>query len=257
MKENKVTLREWQRRFLNGDFKDSTYEEELGDWRDIEDIARLLPRIKHPFLLDQCYMGFYDSDGGCDNIYFDPMLKEYEYRREADAAPMEQIFMVCINDKRSDYKWSLITRRLSDVYAEFECRNVRTMAKYIDRMADEIEQHTIPPFVKEMQALSLALDIHYGRYRIDGNKSADIQCSKPIIHRMEEHAYSFTLMRYTYHMAAGSKKINTTRELIQGEAYVVQDGEQTPDDIPVLARESMDGYCSIIRREEISPDEST
>ena len=185
MMPNEISIRQWQERYQAGAFdsKDTAVQRETGwwDWHCREDavagrlkrIAPAIMGIESPLILDHCAVWFV-------NEYTENKLLYDSARFEQLGGPINDlIFMVNLNDPRQPDKWTLYTKRFGFHAPEFCCSHVRDMTEYINRMAQELEQGIIPPFLAEKAA---AVEYILHRPALYPSRA---------LRREGEHSYSF------------------------------------------------------------------
>lgn len=181
---DEISVRQWQERFRAGDFdsKDRAIQCEAGwyDWfcRDdalsgrLKRISKVVMGITDPFILDNYYVWFKNNCPLVGPLYDDVRFEPLSGERDG------KYFLVVLDSPHERMKWSLITERYGFSSPEFECANVRDMAKYINNMAHELEQGITPAFVTEKQAVEQYIA------RRCGDKTA-------AVYREGDHVYSF------------------------------------------------------------------
>ena len=155
---DEMSVRQWQEQFRAGAFdsKDTAVQREAGwwNWHCREDavagrlkrIAPAIMGIESPLILDHCAVWFVNERTE-NKLLYDSA------RFELLGGPINDlIFMVDLNDPRQPDKWTLYTKRFGFHAPEFCCNHVRDMTEYINRMAQELEQGLIPPFLAEKAA---------------------------------------------------------------------------------------------------------
>lgn len=139
-----ISVRQWQQMFQAGIFdQDDLSVQEQAGWSDFYDplsdkglqsLAKLVMSVTHPFILDNYHVYFMHHTPaigpmfGC--VYFDLLSDERS----------KKSFHVVLDSPHEKKKWALITRRYGDGGPEFECGDIRSMSRYINSMARELEQ---------------------------------------------------------------------------------------------------------------------
>ena len=172
-----ISVRQWQERFKAGTFDG----DEQAGWEDFSDpqndrglqtLARLVMGITDPFILDRYYLGFmknFSADGRAySDVCFTPLNEDITKR-----------FLIILDSPHERAKWALITIRYDDGAPEFECGDIRSMIRYVNRLGPELEQGIKPPFIAER----FAVEVYAG---ICGEPSS------PRVYREGEHCYSYT-----------------------------------------------------------------
>lgn len=152
MMPEEISVRQWQEMFQAGIFhQDGLHIPEQAGWDDfydplndkgLQNLSKLVMSIAHPFVLDNYRVYFLHhtpSTGpmfGC--VYFDLLSDERS----------KKSFYVALDSPHERKKWALMTRRYGDGAPEFECSDIRGMARYINNMAHELEQGIQPAFIK-------------------------------------------------------------------------------------------------------------
>lgn len=231
-----IPLREWQKRFLEGAFDKAGYEveQEAGCWglfvsstvsERVKAAATLILGIREPYILDNFFVNFSEYSPDCgpyDVAYFDPL----------GDVPKDRRFAVIIGSRRERRRWALMTERYNHrESAEFECRHVRSMVKYINSIAHELEAGVVPEFERERKAVMIHLlleDLYAGGLMSHGAP----------IHRLAEHRYAC--------ISASDDKWR--------EYAVVKEGDAAPQDFAEAVRHTYSGYCVYGRRVEREPE---
>ena len=182
---DEMSVRQWQEQFRAGAFdsKDTAVQREAGwwNWHCREDavagrlkrIAPAIMGIESPLILDHCAVWFVNERTE-NKLLYDSA------RFELLGGPINDlIFMVDLNDPRQPDKWTLYTKRFGFHAPEFCCSHVRDMTEYINRMAQELEQGIIPPFLAEKAA---AVEYILHRPALYPSRA---------LRREGEHSYSF------------------------------------------------------------------
>ena len=177
MSRGKISVRQWQERFKAGSFD----SEEQAGWEDFSDpqndrrlqtLARLVMGVTDPFILGRYYLGFmknFSADGRAyADVCFTPLNEDITKR-----------FLIILDSPHERAKWALITIRYDDGAPEFECGDIRSMIRYVNRLGPELEQGIKPPFIAEKFAV--------GVYALMSGESVGIN-----IYREGDHRYSYT-----------------------------------------------------------------
>ena len=158
MTQNELSVRQWQEQYRAGAFdsKDTAVQREAGwwSWHCREDavagrlkrIAPVVMGIKSPLILDQCSVWF-TNECAENKLLYDSVRFEL-----LNGTRSGTFFMVDFKDPRQPDMWTLYTKRFGFHAPEFGCGDVRDLTKYIDKMAQELEQGIIPPFLTEKAA---------------------------------------------------------------------------------------------------------
>lgn len=174
---NEISVRQWQERFQAGSFD----SEEQAGWEDFYDppndrrlqtLARLVMGITDLFILDHHYVWFKDNTPAVGPFYGDVRFMPLD----EDA---EKYFMVSLDSPYERTKWALITQRYGCGAPEFECKDIRQMIRYVNRLGPELEQGIKPPFIAEKFAVEV-FSLLRG------------EPSRPHVYREGEHRYSYT-----------------------------------------------------------------
>ena len=155
MQENRISVREWQKRYQAGQFssKARSVQIEAGwyDWfcRDealagrLKKLAPVIMGITEPFILDNYYLWLKNncplSGPLYDDVRFEPLSGERDGK----------YFLVALDSPHESKKWALITERSGFNEPEYECENVRNMVKWINRLGYELKEGITPDFVAE------------------------------------------------------------------------------------------------------------
>ena len=143
---NRYSVREWQEKFKSGAFENKHYTTQIyAGWHDwfcsddalagrLKQIGKVVMGITEPFILDNYYVWFKNNcpiNGPLyDDVRFEPLLGERDGK----------YFVVSKDSPHEKQKWSLYTERHGFQEAEYECGNVRGMAKYINQLGRELSQ---------------------------------------------------------------------------------------------------------------------
>ena len=164
MIQNKISVRQWQEMYRAGIFhQDAFHIPEQAGWDDfydplnnkgLQNLSKLAMSITHPFVLDNYHVYFLHHTPGVGPMfgcaYFD-LLSEDRTKK---------VFFVALDSPHERKKWALMTRRYGDGAPEFESSNIRSMSRYINSMAHELEQDIHPAFIAEKQAVALYALFH-------------------------------------------------------------------------------------------------
>lgn len=192
-------MREWQKRFKDGYYDSKNLIAQLdAGWYDwfcgdaslagrLKKIAPVVMGVTSPFILDNYYVWFKNNSMMCGQLYDDVRFEPLSGERDG------KYFLVALDSPAARAKWSLITERFSFETAEFECGNVREMARYLNTLGGQLEKGIEPPFLAEKAAA-----VDYIMKRPDFRHSRNLR-------REGEHGYSVFLpdvkRRVTVHVA--------------------------------------------------------
>ena len=177
MSRGKISVRQWQERFKAGSFDSDgqagweDFYDPLNDRR-LHTLARLVMGVTNPFILDHHYVWFKDNTPAVGPFYGDVRFMPLD----EDA---EKYFLVSLDSPHERTKRALITQRYGYGAPEFECKDVRQMIRYVNRLGPELEQGIKPPFIAEKFAV--------GVYALMRGESVGIH-----IYREGDHRYSYT-----------------------------------------------------------------
>lgn len=147
-----VSLREWQKMYKKGDFKDSSFETVCkAGWYDwfcdraslpnrLKKIALVVMGITCPELLDNYYVWF-KNNCPCAGPLYDDVRFEPLGDQERDG----RYFVITRGDKREEKLWVLFTERSGFDRPEYQCDNVRKMIKYLNEQGSSIWNKTEAP----------------------------------------------------------------------------------------------------------------
>ena len=140
------SVREWQEKFKSGAFENKHYTTQIyAGWHDwfcsddalagrLKDIGRVVMGVTEPFILDNYYVWFQNncpmSGPLYDDVRFEPLSDERDGK----------YFVVSKDSPHEKAKWALYTERNGFDRPEFECGNIRDLAKYINRLGRELSQ---------------------------------------------------------------------------------------------------------------------
>ena len=181
---DELSVRQWQDKFRAGAFNwpDRNTQCEAGwyDWfcQDhalagrLQKIGRVVMQITDPFILDNYYVWFKNNcpmDGPLyDDVRFEPLSGDRDGK----------YFVVSLNCPHERSKWVLYTERYDFDAPEFECRNIREMARYINSIGPELQKGILPSFIAEKDAVT----------------AYALRCGEPKgipIYREGDHCYSY------------------------------------------------------------------
>lgn len=157
MQENRISIREWQKRYKAGEFnsKARSVQCEAGwyDWfcRDealagrLKKLAPVIMGITDPFILDNYYLWLKNNCPMVGPLYDDVRFEPLDGERDG------KYFLVALNSPHEILRWTLITERFGFDKPEYECDNVRSMVKWINRLGCELSMGITPDFVAERQ----------------------------------------------------------------------------------------------------------
>ena len=151
-----ISVHQWQELYRAGAFEqDDQDARELAGWEEFDDplndrrvisLSKLVLSITHPFILDNYRVFFSEGQPNVGwryaSVCFFPLAKE-QFRC---------LFSVDLDYPYAREKWALSTRRYGEGEMEFECGHIRGMTRYIQAMADELEQGVKPDFWPEKEA---------------------------------------------------------------------------------------------------------
>lgn len=218
--ENEISVRQWLEKYhacLQGpkdfmaQFEDDWYDSFFSDSnemrRRVSRFAGLAAAITDPYILDNYYIWFYEhsmpfSGKPYNDIRFDPLSGERN----------GQYFLVSL-DRAGRKRWSLYSERFGFSAPEFECGNVRGMAKYIDGMGRQFAQGIKPAFLLEKWAVERFIT------RQDGFGDS-------VVYRAGEHRYRYR--------SSNNSKLRT--------AIVASASEKLPDGFPLGQAKEFRGF---------------
>lgn len=183
MMQDNISVRQWQEMFQAGIFhQDGIYIPKQAGWDDfydplnnkgLQNLSKLVMRITHPFILDNYHVYFmHHTPGvgpmfGC--VYFNLLSDEQS----------KKSFLIALDNPYDRKKWTLETMRYGGNGPEYDCGDIRSMSRYINNMAHELEQDIQPSFIAEKQVAAT--------YAILFGEPLGIR-----IYREGEHRYSYT-----------------------------------------------------------------
>lgn len=183
MKPEEISVRQWQEMFQAGAFhKDDLTAQELAGWGDfgdplnskiVQNLARVVMGVTDPFILDNYCVLFKENCPAVGPLYGD--VRFHPLSGESGG----KYFLATLDSPHERTKWSLTTERFGYGTPEFECKDIRSMIRYINQIGPELEQSFQPPFVAEKRAVEIYAKI-YG---------------EPLgiyVYREGDHRYSYT-----------------------------------------------------------------
>lgn len=213
MREEHISVRQWQELFRAGayDSKDRSVQCKAGwyDWfcRDealagrLKKISRVVMGITDPYILDNYYVWFMNNCPVVGGLYDEARFVPLSGVRDG------KYFVVSLDSPHESKKWALFTERYDLGTPEYECENVRNMAKYINSMAHELEQGVIPDFAVERWAVI--------RYMQRHDKTANYP-----VYRNGEHRffYKAALSKQTKNIIVSSDLKNVPSDFVPDHA---------------------------------------
>ena len=158
MNEERVPVRQWQALYRTGAFYTSEYSAmEKAGWYNwncsseslaerLKNLANVVMGVTHPFILDHYFILCRNLSSRFGKLYdevgFVPLVEEEQ----------RKCFWITLDDPYHRKKWSLFTGRYGDDAPEFDCGDIQTLLQYINRIASELEQDLMVPFVQEKRA---------------------------------------------------------------------------------------------------------
>ena len=151
MENKNITVREWQKKFREGDFNNKSFDSmvEAGwyDWfcstsslfNRLKKLAPLIMAITDPNILDNYYVWFKNNCPMCDPLYDDVRFEPISGERDG------RYFVVSYKDEREDGLWALYTERNGFSKPEMCFSHVRNAAKYLNANASSIWNKTQAP----------------------------------------------------------------------------------------------------------------
>ncbi len=182
MKEE-ISVRQWQKQFKAGFYDSPDIHTQCGaGWYDwfcqdralagrLKKIAKVVMGVTNPFILDHYYIWFKNNALVSGPMYDDVRFEPLSGKRDG------KYFLVRL-DCAGRKKWSLFSERYGFFAPEFECGNVRGMAKYIDGIGRQFAQEIQPVFLLEKRAVE-----HFITQQ-------DGLCDS-IVYRAGEHCYHY------------------------------------------------------------------
>lgn len=183
MKPEGISVRQWQELYRAGTFEqDDWTAQELAGWGDfgdplnskiVQNLAKVVMGITDPFILDNYCVLFKENCPAVGPLYGD--VRFHPLSGESGG----KYFLATLDSPHERTKWSLTTERFGYGTPEFECKDIRSMIRYINQIGPELEQSFQPPFVAEKRAVEIYAKI-YG---------------EPLgiyVYREGDHRYSYT-----------------------------------------------------------------
>lgn len=214
MSEEHISVRQWQERFRAGAYQDKSFATQCeAGWYDwfcktealagrLKKISSVVMGITDPYILDNYYVWFKNNCPMVGPLYDDVRFEPLSGDRDG------KYFVVCLDSPHENKRWALITERYDFGAPEFECDNVRDMAKYINAMARELDQGVVPHFVTERQAVAQFALLHEGTDQVR-------------VHREDNHSYSYSSPRdrqtKTVSVSSGKDSVPEGYSAEQGE----------------------------------------
>lgn len=149
--ENYITVREWQKKYRDGDFNNKSFDTMVeAGWYDwfcktstlhgrLKNLAPLIMAITDPIILDNYYVWFKNNCPCCGPLYDDVRFEPINGERDG------RYFVVTHKDEREDKLWTLYTERNGFDSPEVSFDHVRDAAKYLDTNASSIWNKTKAP----------------------------------------------------------------------------------------------------------------
>ena len=182
---DELSVRQWQEQFRAGAFSlQDRYTQCRAGWYDwfcqdhalagrLKKIGRVVMGITDPFILDNYYVWFKNNCPLSGPLYDDARFEPLSGERGG------KYFVISLDSPHERMKWALVTERYGFDAPEFDCRDIREMIRYVNRIGPELRQGIIPPFVAEKDAVTAYAQ---RRGEPEGNH----------IYRDGEHHYSYT-----------------------------------------------------------------
>ena len=101
--------------------------------------------ITEPYILDNYYVWFKNNCPLTGPLYDDVRFDLLSGERNG------KYFVVSLDSPHEKEKWALYTERSGYDKAEFACRDIREMARYINGMAPELEKGILPELPKNAE----------------------------------------------------------------------------------------------------------
>ena len=185
MSEEHISVRQWQALCRSGAFRTSDYfAMEKAGWYNwncsseslagrLKKLAKVVMGVTQPFILDHYFILCRNLSSRFDKLYdevgFVPLV-------EAD---QRKCFWVTLDDPYHRKKWSLFTVRYGVEAPEFDCGDIRVLIQYINKIAPELEQDLMAPFVQEKWAV-------VGYAHLFHREHGEVK-----VYRNGEHQYSY------------------------------------------------------------------
>lgn len=154
-----ISVRQWQEMYQAGIFhQDALHIPEEAGWDDVyqpldskglKTLCKLTMSITHPFVLDHFHVYFTEHSLGVGPRY---CCACFALLADVWSKKAFHVLLDCPTERK---KWALRTRRYGAGAPEFDCGNIRSMSRYINSMAQELEQDIQPVFIAEKQAVTL------------------------------------------------------------------------------------------------------
>ena len=178
---DELSVRQWQEKFRAGAFSaPDGYTQHTAGWCDwfcqdyalagrLKKIGKVVMGITDPFILDNYYVWFKNNCPVSGPLYDDVRFEPLSGERDG------KYFVISLDSPHERMKWALTTERFGFSTPEFECKNIREMIQYINKLGPELEQGFMPPFVAEKRAVEIYAYI-YGQpsvfyvYRVGGHR---------------------------------------------------------------------------------------
>lgn len=146
----KITVREWIKKFNNGDFdkKDCSTQIEAGwyDWfcdndslcKRLEKMGKIIKEIKNDFILDNYYVWFKNN---CPCAY--PLYDDARFE-PIDEEKRDQLYFIIQFDHPYDskYMYEIVTAR-NDYNIEFKCKNKSQVLKIINQLGIDLQNSLV------------------------------------------------------------------------------------------------------------------
>ena len=158
--ENPISVRQWLEKFRACPRNPKDFAAQFeSDWYDpffssggeiprrVSRFARLIEAITDPYILDHYFIWFMEHDMPFSGKPYDDIRSDLQSGDRSG-----QYFLVRL-DCAGRKKWALFSERYGFFAPEFECGNVRGMAKYIDGIGRQFAQEIQPVFLLEKRAV--------------------------------------------------------------------------------------------------------
>ena len=142
--EERISIREWQKRYKAGDYrsKERSVQCDAGwyDWfcKDeslagrLRQLAPVIMGITEPYILDNYYLWLKNNCPVVGNLYDDVRFEPLSGERNG------RYFLIMLNSPHEKKRWTLYTERKGFENPEFACDRVREMVGYLNRHGKEI-----------------------------------------------------------------------------------------------------------------------